>query len=124
MQVLSKTRQGSIGREPDLDGLIEVVDKHMPEVLAIDEIWAKAEALAHLLERFHTVTLRYVEARCQWVQKTVLGSKTPSNFETQVEMRSRNRFSGDRDRTPITNASPSSPDFLARKTPVYSPAYL
>jgi len=47
MQVLYKTRQGSLGRESDLDGLIEVVDKHMPEVLAIDDIRAKAEALGH-----------------------------------------------------------------------------
>src|SRR5439155_9485245 len=110
---------------PDLQhsGMTEAVEKHMPEVIVIDEIGTEAEALAartiaergvrliatahgktldnllmnptlsDLLGGIHAVTLSDEEARRRGTQKTVLERKAPPTFDTLVEIRNREELS-------------------------------
>src|SRR5438874_11558091 len=119
MQVATPTGQHAV--------MIEAVEKHMPEVIVIDEIGTELEAeaartiaergvqlvgtahgntlenlllnptLSDLVGGIQPVTLGDEEARRRGTQKTVLERKAPPTFDVLVEMPERQRVAVHRD---------------------------
>ncbi|KAJ3671567.1 hypothetical protein LUZ60_007646 [Juncus effusus] len=102
--------------------MIEAVENHMPEVIIVDEIGTKSEAMAcrsiaergvmliatahgerlgnilknptlsDLVGGIESVTLSDEEARARRTQKTILERKSPPTFPFLIEMRERNHW--------------------------------
>ena len=114
MQVAAPDRQHRV--------MIEAVENHMPEVIVVDEIGTDLEAeaartiaergvrliatahgqtldnvllnplLSDLVGGVESVTLSDDEARRRRTQKTVLERRSPPNFDTLIELHSRDAF--------------------------------